>query len=40
MNKGSAYDILKRSGRRKRRAEKLEVRQAEDLCDRRNVTAV
>lgn len=40
MNKGSAYAIFERSGLRKLRAEKLKVRQVDDLCDRFNVTAV
>jgi hypothetical protein len=40
MNKGSACGILERSGPRKLRAEKLEARQTDDLCDRFNVTAV
>ncbi len=40
MNKGFAYAIIKRSGLRKLRAEKLEARQLDDLRDRFNVTAV
>jgi hypothetical protein len=40
MNKGFAYAIFERSGLRKLRAEKLEARQVDDLCDRFNVTAV
>ena len=40
MNKGFAYAIFERSGLHKLRAEKLKVRQVDDLCDRFNVTAV
>jgi len=40
MNKGFAYAIFERSGLLKLRAEKLKVRQVDELCDRFNVTAV
>jgi hypothetical protein len=40
MNNGFAYAIFERSGLRMLRAEKLESRQVDDLCDRFNVTAV
>ncbi len=40
MNKGFAYAIFERSGMHKLRAEKLKVRQVDDLCNRFNVTAV
>jgi hypothetical protein len=40
MNKGFVYAIFERSGLLKLRAEKLKVRQVDELCDRFNVTAV
>lgn len=40
MNKGFAYAIFHRSGPRKLRADKLEMRHVNSLCDRFNVTAV
>ena len=40
MNKGFAYAIFDRSGLVRLRAEKLEARQVDALCDRFNVTAV
>ena len=40
MNKGFGYAIFERSGLHKLRAEKLEARQIDALCDRFNVTAV
>lgn len=40
MNKGFAYALFERSGLRKLRAEKLRLRQLDELCDRFNVTAV
>lgn len=40
MNKSAAYAIFERSGLQKLRAEKLKVRQIDDLCDRFNVVAV
>lgn len=40
MNKGFAYAIFERSGLVKLRAERLNARQVDGLCDRFNVTAV
>ena len=40
MNRGFAYAIFERSGLRKLRADKLKVRQVDDLCNRFNVAAV
>lgn len=40
MNKGFAYAIFERSGLRMLRAERLEPRQVDDLCNRFNVSAV
>ena len=40
MNKGYAYAIFERSGLRMLRAEKLNARQVDDLCDWFNVTAI
>ena len=38
--KGCAYALFERSGLRKLRAENLEARQVDDLCDRFKVTTV
>jgi hypothetical protein len=40
MNQGHAYAIFRRSGLRKLRADRLNARQLDELCDRFNVTAI